>query len=66
MCYAYMKEQSAARAGSADRQAPDQTGTPIAAEPVADHPAGAGSYAHFLERMRRLLAVRKRAPTTVT
>ena len=69
MCYAYIKEQSAAHQGSADQRAPitSETSTP-AKEPVAVRDrAEESSYARFLDKMRRLLgAARKREePTSV-
>lgn len=68
MCYAYMKEQSAAQQGSVDQQAPiaSETSAP-AKDPVAIRDRGAAtSYARFLVKMRRLLAARKREePTSV-
>ena len=68
MCYAYIKEQSAARAGSEDQTAAIDRGTstPMADPVAARDRAEATSYARFLDRMRRLLATRKRAqPTSV-
>lgn len=65
MCYAYIKEQSAAREGSVGQPTTEERGTKVpVAEPVASQPAGATSYARFLERMRRLLATRKREQVT--
>jgi hypothetical protein len=69
MCYAYIKEQSAAREGSVDQKtATIERGisTPTEEVVAARDRAEATSYARFLDKMRRMLAARKREqPTSV-